>query len=150
MMSAVLVWMVVGIGLIIFELVITSVVAVFFGIGAIATAVLLQLGIIESSASQYLVFSVVSIASLLFARDKLASWFKGGTKGDGASETNFQSDIGERATALADFSNGAGRVTLNGVQWTAFCDEPVSEGDTVWVIANEGIQLTVSRTKPAQ
>lgn len=147
-MSAVLIWMVVGIGLIVFELMITSVIAVFFGIGAIVTAMLLQIGLIESATAQYLVFSVVSIGCLLLARDKMATWFKGSSKGDGASETNFQSDIGERAIVLADFSDGAGRVTLNGVQWTAFCDEPLCEGETVWVVANEGIQLSVSKQKP--
>lgn len=148
-MSAVLVWMVIGIGLIIFELVITNVIAVFFGIGAIVTSVALQLGLIESATSQYLMFSVISIASLLLARKKLSVWFKGDTKNQGDNESNFQSDIGARTTVIDDFDNGAGRVSLNGVQWSAYSDEPLKAGDTAWVIANEGIQLTVSRTKPA-
>lgn len=149
-MSAVLIWMIIGIGLIVFELVITSVIAVFFGIGAIITAISLQLGLIESATSQYLMFSVVSIASLLLARKKLAHWFKGDTKYSGANDSSFQSDIGERATVIDDFDNGAGRVLINGVQWTAFCDEPLRAGDTAWVIANDGIQLTVKPQKPIQ
>ncbi|MDX1492259.1 MAG: NfeD family protein [Pseudohongiellaceae bacterium] len=146
-MSMILVWMVIGIGLIIFELLITSVVAVFFGIGAIVTAILLQFGLIESSASQFMVFAIVSVASLLLARDKLANWFRGGTK-DKGGDSNFQSEIGERGTAIQDFANGAGRIRLNGVEWSAFCDEPLSEGETVWVVSNNGIQLTVSPKKP--
>lgn len=148
-MSAVLVWMVIGIGLIIFELVITNVIAVFFGIGAIVTSVALQLGLIESATSQYLMFSVISIASLLLARKKLSVWFKGDTKNQGDNESSFQTDIGARTTVIDDFDKGAGRVSLNGVQWSAYSDEPLKAGDTAWVIANEGIQLTVSRTKPA-
>jgi len=147
-MSAVLVWMVIGIGLIIFELVITNVIAVFFGIGAIVTSVALQLGLIESATSQYLVFSVTSIASLLLARKKLGNWFKGDTKNQGNNESSFQSDIGARTTVIDDFDNGAGRVLLNGVQWSAYCDEPLKAGDTAWVIANEGIQLTVASKQP--
>lgn len=149
-MSAVVIWMIIGIGLIIFELAITNVIAVFFGIGAIATSVALQLGLIESATAQYLVFSVVSIASLLLARKKLANWFKGGTNNRGQGESNFQTDIGARTTVIDDFSDGAGRVSLNGVQWSAYCDEALKAGDTAWVIANEGIQLTVASKKPAQ
>lgn len=146
-MSTAMWWMVIGIVLIVVELMITSVIAVFFGIAAIVTALLLQFGVIESLAMQYTVFAVVSIAALFFARGRLANWFKGHSKGGNVEKPSFQNDIGERVTVVDDFQRGAGKVILNGVRWNALSTEDLMAGETVWVIANEGIQLTVARDR---
>ena len=49
----------------------------------------------------------------------------------------------------SDFVAGAGRVVLNGVQWDAESADELKAGDVAWVIANQGIKLTVAATKPA-
>jgi inner membrane protein len=146
-MSAQVIWILLGVILIISELLATSVVAVFFGIAAIIVGLLMYLGAIESLATQFLVFGAVSFISLATARKEFKRWFKGYTADSSDGRPNFQHDIGERAVAVSDFHQGSGRVTLNGVRWTAYSDEDVKEGDTVWVIRNDGIQLTVSRQK---
>lgn len=148
-MSATLLWIVLGIVLIISELLATSVVAVFFGIAAIITGLLLHLGLIESVTTQFMVFGVLSLASLFWARDNLKRWFKGYTAHSGQSKPDFQHDIGARGVVVDDFVQGSGRITLNGVRWTAFSDEDLKSGDVVWVSGNNGIELTVSRKKPA-
>ena len=147
-MSAALIWIVVGLVLIVSELLLTSVVAVFFGIAAIITGLLLQLGIIESMAAQFTVFAVVSLASLLLARGKFQRWFRGYTADSSESKPDFQHDIGERGIVVDDFVQGIGRITLNGVRWKAFSDEALKAGDNVWVVSNNGIELTVTRHKP--
>jgi inner membrane protein len=147
-MSATLIWIVVGIVLIISELLLTSVIAVFFGIGAVVTGLLLQLGIIESMTTQFVVFGVVSLLSLFLARGKFERWFKGYTADKSEGQADFQHDIGARGTVVDDFAQGSGRITLNGVRWKAFSDEDLKSGDTVWVSSNNGIELTVSRNKP--
>ncbi len=146
-MSTAMWWMLIGILLIVIELMITSVIAVFFGIAAIVTALLLQLGLIESLAMQYMVFTVVSVATLFFARGRLANWFKGYSKDGKEEKPSFQNDIGERVIVVSDFQQGSGKVVLNGVRWNALSTEDLKAGETVWVIANEGIQLTVAREK---
>lgn len=147
-MSAALVWIIIGVVLIITELMATSIIAVFLGIGAIVTGLLLQAGIIESTAAQYLVFSIVSLIMLLTARGKMTRWFHGFTADRGEHGTVFTKDLGERVTVHSDFNQGAGRVILNGVQWDARSEEDLKQGDVAYVIKNEGIHLTVASRKP--
>lgn len=147
-MSATLLWIMLGIILIISELLMTSVVAVFFGIAAIVVGVLLQLGLIESVTTQFTVFGVVSLSSLFLARGKFKRWFKGYTADKSTGQADFQHDIGARGVVVDDFVQGSGRITLNGVRWTAFSDEDLKSGDVVWVSSNNGIELTVSRVNP--
>lgn len=147
-MSTAVVWIIVGVLLILTELMATSIVAVFLGIGAIVTGVLLYFGVIESFAAQAVVFGVVSLSSLVLARKRFKAIFGGFTADAGEQSTQFQRDIGERVTVLADFEQGAGRVTLNGVAWNAVSSDDLKAGEVAWVIANEGINLTVSRKAP--
>lgn len=147
-MSISLVWILVGLILIVSELLATSVIAVFFGIAAVVVGVLLQLGLIESMASQFTIFGVISLSTLLLARGKFQRWFKGYTADASEGKPDFQQDIGARGIVVDDFEHGSGRITINGVRWTAFCDEDLKSGDAVWVASNNGIELTVTRQKP--
>lgn len=143
-----IVWIVVGILLILSELLATSVVAVFIGLGALVTGILLWLGWIDSLTWQLLTFSIVSLGSLVLARRRLKAWFGGFTTDQGESHSAFRQDLGERVTVEQDFNQGAGRVILNGVAWDALSDDDLKAGDVAWVVANEGIRLTVSRQRP--
>lgn len=147
-MNIAIVWIIVGIALILSELLATSIIAVFIGIGAITTGILLWAGVIESLTWQMLVFGLVSLSTLLLARKRLKGWFVGGSVDQGAGSMDFQKDLGERVTVESDFNQGAGRVILNGVAWDALSDDDLKAGDVAWVVANEGIRLTVSRNKP--
>ncbi|PTY37890.1 peptidase [Saccharospirillum sp. MSK14-1] len=143
-----IIWIVVGILLILSELLATSVVAVFIGLGALVTGILLWLGWIDSLTWQLLTFSIVSLGSLVVARRRLKAWFGGFTTDQGESHSAFRQDLGERVTVEHDFNQGAGRVILNGVAWDALSDDDLKAGDVAWVVANEGIRLTVSRQRP--
>lgn len=147
-MSIAMMWIVAGIVLILSELLLTSVVAVFLGVGAIVTGLLVHWQIIDQSATQFAVFGVVSLVLLFTARGQIKRWFSGYSDADHEGKPNFQRDIGARVTVSHDFNHGAGRVTLNGVQWDAFSADELKAGDTAWVIANEGIQLTVAAQPP--
>lgn len=146
-MSIALIWIVVGVLLIVSELLLTSVVAVFLGVGAIVTGLLLHWGLIDDIAIQFAVFGTVSLVSLMLARGRIKQWFTGYTADNDEAKPNFQRDIGARVTVVKTFKHGAGRVLLNGVQWDAFSEDDLHEGDTAWVVANEGIQLTVQKQR---
>ncbi|MFG1495413.1 NfeD family protein [Saccharospirillum sp. HFRX-1] len=143
-----IIWIVVGILLILSELLATSVVAVFIGLGALVTGILMWLGWVDSLTWQLLTFSIVSLGSLVLARRRLKAWFGGFTTDQGESHSAFRQDLGERVTVENDFNQGAGRVILNGVAWDALSDDDLKAGDVAWVVANEGIRLTVSRQRP--
>ncbi|MCH8531134.1 MAG: NfeD family protein [Saccharospirillum sp.] len=147
-MSAALVWIIIGIVLILSELMATSIVAVFIGIGAIVTGVLLHFGLIDSLAMQLIVFGVTSLGSLIIARKRFKQMFGGFSMDQGEEHTKFRKDLGERVVVEKDFINGAGRVRLNGVEWDALSDDDLKTGDVAWVIANEGIRLSVVKERP--
>jgi hypothetical protein len=147
-MSIAMLWIIVGVLLILSELMATSIIAVFLGIGAIVVGLLLKLGWIESSSVQFLIFGLVSLALLLAARGHFKRWFTGYTADHDEQPSRLSEDIGNRVTVLADFQQGAGRVVLNGVQWDARSNEPLKAGEVAWVIANEGIHLIVSAQQP--
>ncbi|RUO38346.1 peptidase [Aliidiomarina shirensis] len=147
-MSAAVIWIIIGIILIITELLATSVVAVFLGIGAIVTGILLQFGLIESTTAQFLVFGLVSLIMLFTARGKLKRWFNGYIANKDEHGTVFTKDIGERVVVHQDFHQGTGRVVLNGVQWDARSEDDLKKGDIAYVVKNEGIHLTVTRKEP--
>lgn len=141
-------WIVAGIVLILSELLATSIVAVFFGIAAIIVGLLLNFGLIESYSLQFLLFGVLSLLLLFSARGRFKRWFVGYTADSGEHPSRLANDIGSRVTVYADFSQGAGRVVLNGVQWDAQSTDLLKAGDVAWVVANQGIKLVVSATKP--
>lgn len=146
-MSVALIWIIIGILLIISELLLTSIVAVFIGLGALLTGLLLHWGVIEDYSTQFAIFGISSLVLLLVARGRLKAWFIGYTADTDPAKPNFQRDIGARVKVVKTFQHGAGRVLLNGVQWDAFSEDELKEGDTAWVVANKGIQLTVQKER---
>lgn len=141
-------WLIAGIALILSELLATSVIAVFFGLGALAVAAGLYLGIIASLTSQFWVFSLVSLACLLVARKKLKSIFVGASQGKQANNQIAQLNLGQRVKVLEDFTQGQGRVELNGAHWTATSQEPLAKGQVAYILNNDGILLHLSATPP--
>lgn len=143
-----LIWIVVGILLVISELLATSVIAVFIGFGAIVTGILIQLNVLETAASQYLVFGGVSLFSLLIARKKLKELFVGRLADPKKNSQQFQKQLGERVTVSQSFQQGRGRVLLNGVQWSARSQDPLVVDEVAWVVNHDGITLDVQKEKP--
>lgn len=148
-MTPPLIWIILGLFLILTELVATSIIAVFLGIGALATGGLLYLGLISTPTLQLLVFSAISLLSLLIARRRLKAFFVGKTIEKNQPSNFLQQAVGQRVEVVATFQQGAGRVKLNGVQWTAYSDEALNQGDTAWITHNEGIELYVASKKPS-
>jgi|SRR5690554_861930 len=147
-MATGIIWIIVGILLVLSELLATSIVAVFIGVGAIVTGILLQTGIIESQTAQFIVFGCVSLGSLLLVRKRCKKWFVGFTTDQSSEQQQFHQSIGDRVVVKTAFNQGHGRVVLNGVQWDARSEDELAAGDVAWVIKNDGITIHVSRNKP--
>lgn len=139
-----LIWIAIGILLILSELLATSIMAVFIGLGAVLTGILLHLGWIDSLSVQLLVFSALSLLTLLLARRKLKAMFVGNVRHPNRHSNDFQQDIGQRVIVVNDFTDGTGRVELNGVHWDAYSKDALKKGDVAWVTHNQGIELYVS------
>jgi membrane protein implicated in regulation of membrane protease activity len=143
-------WLILGALLILSEFFLTGIVAVFFGIGAILVGILTAIGLIDSLPEQITVFTVLSIAALLFARERIRVWFRGKVSERWDGDKDLLYSRGERATVSRDFVDGIGKVRLSGTDWTAESDEPgLSKGATVWITGHRGITLMVSSERPA-
>lgn len=150
-MDTPMLWVLFGLILILSELLATSVIAVFFGIAAVVVGLLLWAGIIESWEMQFFLFGSISLLLWFTARKRLKRLFVGDVVEQTDKHQTFRDNLGQRAVAVTDFVHGQGRVRLNGVAWQAESlpeDAAIGEGDQVWIIANDGIQLTVSKTPP--
>jgi membrane protein implicated in regulation of membrane protease activity len=87
----------------------------FFGVGALVVGVLVGLGVGVPPWAQWLIFSLVSVVSLLLFRSRLLAWF-----GHGEPGRRLDTLENEVATPLEDLAPGAvGKAELRGTSWTA-------------------------------
>jgi len=142
-------WLILGALLILSEFFLTGIVAVFFGIGAVLVGLLTAIGLIDSLPEQITVFSVLSIAALLFARERIKVWFRGSVSERWDGDQDLLHSRGERATVSRNFVDGVGQVRLSGTDWKAESDDPdLTKGDTVWITGHRGITLLVAAQRP--
>ncbi|CRI67382.1 conserved membrane hypothetical protein [Thiocapsa sp. KS1] len=140
-------WTLIGVLLILSELALPGVIAVFFGLAALLIGLLLYLDVPIDPPAQILLFGVLGAALLLLARNRLKPWFRGQEDtGGGGSEVLPQ---GTRALAQTDFARGAGVVSLNGVRWNAESPDIIRAGDPVWLVGRRGLVLKVTATPPS-
>ncbi len=142
-------WLILGALLILSEFFMTGLVAIFFGVGAMAVGVLVAMGLLSGLAEQILVFALLSVAALLFARERIKIWFRGRVSERWDGDRNLIASRGQRVTVTRGFVEGEGRVRLSGAEWRAeSIDGDHAEGATVWVVGNQGIVLRVSGQRP--
>ncbi|WP_111640752.1 NfeD family protein [Marinimicrobium alkaliphilum] len=141
-------WILIGLVLLISELFAPGLIAIFFGIGALIVGLLVAVGVLDSLASQLVVFSLLSLAALFGLRRQCKRWMHGGVFGRSSKNLDDTGFVGTRVKVLSDFVQGTGTVQLHGAKWDAESDEPLKAGDAAWVLRNKGIQLTVSGQAP--
>lgn len=145
-------WLILGALLVLSEFFVTGIVAVFFGVGALLVGLATMFGLLSSAPEQIVLFAILSLASLLLAREKVKVWFHGNVSDRWDGDKNLIEARGQRVTVTADFVDGLGRVRLSGVEWKAELDDEataLAAGDTAWVIGHRGITLKVSGQRPA-
>ena len=140
--SPAIVWAIIGLALILAELATLSFVLMFFGIGALFTALLTWLGVTDSLTSQLIVFVVVSTALFAAFRRILKNLFH--VKGEVTAE-----HIGQRCRVVKEIpaNGGEGNVEYRSSIWIAFSDsrEPIPAGTDAEVTDVDGTRLKVRR-----
>lgn len=137
-------WLLLGLALLISEFFVPGLVAVFFGIGALAVGLLTLFGVIDSLAAQLLCFALISLAALFGLRRHCTRWLKGAVAGRTEQDLDNEGLLNQRVVVLTDFVDGIGDVQLNGAKWDAESIEPLCAGDSAWVVGFSGIVLKVS------
>ena len=135
-------WIVVGLILIALEMAASGgFYVIFFGIAAIAIGALHVLDLAGPLWFQFLLFSVISIGSLLFFRRPFMRWMQLDKPG-----SDVDSMIGETAVPLEDIEAGAvGRAELRGTVWSARnqAGAPVRKGQRCTVVAVDRLMIFV-------
>ena len=112
----------------------------FFGLGAIAVGLLAAFESAGPTWFQFVLFSIISVLSLLFFRKKLLELTRG------PSTDRVDTYIGETAVALEDISvNGIGKTEMRGTPWNTrnLSGRPLTRGERCKVERVEGLTLFV-------
>ena len=144
-LNPVFVWAIIGLLLVGSEFFVPGVVIIFFGIGALFTAILSAIipGLRPSIAFQILIWLGASGLSLAFLRRYLSRIFKGKTLIDDGSGAS-----GKTAGVIEAISpEKPGRVRFEGTTWKAQSyTETFKPGDTVEILKQEGLTLIVTKS----
>jgi len=110
-------WVILGLSLVAAEVILpTDFFFLFFGFAALVVGALAGIGAVDSAPLQWLLFSVIAAAALIFFRGPLLARFKG-TAREGQ---DVDSMVGETAVALENIpSGGIGKAELRGSTWNA-------------------------------
>jgi inner membrane protein len=114
---------------------------IFFAVSALLIGVLDVLGVLESDALQWGLFSVLSLACLAFFRKPLLERMNEGQRPD-----TVDSLVGELAVASAQIASGQhGRGEVRGTTWTVRNVDaaPVEPGERCRVVAVQGLELDI-------
>lgn len=134
-------WYLAGVILMLLELAVPGTFVVWFGLGALATGFITELFGGLFWPVQFLLFSALSILSLLSGRRfiKRAAPSKNGTLNQ-----RLKRYLGRQARLKTSIENGAGRIRLDGTYWTVKGpDLPV--GTIVEIVGVEGSTLVVAK-----
>ena len=112
----------------------------FFGLGAIAVGLLAAFEAAGPIWFQFVLFSIISVLSLWFFREKLLELTRG------ASTDRVDTYIGETAVILEDISiNGIGKAEMRGTPWNTrnVSGRPLTRGERCKVERLEGLTIFV-------
>lgn len=136
--SWVTIWLLFGIGLIVLELVLTSFISLFFGIGALITSLALSLGLPDTGWPVWTVFILSSVVLLFGTRARFKQYFVGDEEGPEYSELDA-SYLGQRVRYVSGFTEtdpGEGLVEFRGSNWRARTERAPLDHSGHWVIVN--------------
>ena len=138
-------WMLFGFGLLAVEMFTPGLFYFFFfGVGAILVGALVSLGVDASVSLQWLLFSIFSVATLLFFRQKLVALLD--RRNINVRTGDLDSIVGEVMTLAEDLApNAAGKAEGRGSLWTVVNGgaEPLRKGQRCRVYQMEGLTLWV-------
>ncbi len=134
-------WLAAGLVLVVAELATPGgFVIIFFGIGALAVGALSLLGVVTNVPLQFLLFSVLSVASLAILRGRLQSRIQTPPSSNVDSLVGVVAMVQERMAPRA-----IGRVEVRGSMWAArnTSDITLDPGQRARVAAVDGLTLAV-------
>jgi inner membrane protein len=134
------IWLVIGFILMAVEMMHMGLFLIFAGFAAVLVGVLSRLGLAGPEWRQWLLFSVISVISILLFRRPLLRYFRFN------ESRSVDTMIGETAKALETMAvNGRGKAELRGSIWNAVNvgHQPLGSGEYCRVEEVDGITIKV-------
>jgi hypothetical protein len=135
------IWLLVGLLLFLAELLTPGgFYIIFFGVGAVIVGVLAGLQFAGPTWFQFILFSIISVASLWLFREKLLQLTRARTT------EPVDNLVGETAVLLEDISaHGIGKAEMRGTSWNTrnLGDKPLERGQRCKVERVEGLTIFV-------
>lgn len=148
-MTVAQIWLLLGILLAVSEFAVPGLVIVFFGIGALVTALVTWVAE-PDLVWQIAIFAVASVGTLVLGRRCCRGLLHGQTfrRAAPAEDIETASDALIGATGRVTGAirpPESGRVAVRGSDWSATADEPLEPGTTVRVVSRDGIVIHVKQ-----
>ena len=143
-LSAGWIWMYVGAGLMLAEILTPGFVMFFFGLSAATVGALVLLlpdPFNPSLMWQLVLFSLFSLIYLVTLRRYVKNVFLGNNGKGCALADEFVGRIGEAKTGIS--AGVPGRVIIGDAEWDAISDAPIAPGSSVRVVSRKNLTLTV-------
>lgn len=132
------IWLALGVGLLIVEVLTGTLSFVFFALAAFVVGATRYFFGIDNWAQESVIFAVVGLTSLFLLRKKLVSVFHAKRAGD------YQGDMHQEVVLTQVIPAGeSGSVDYQGSVWTAINDSAVEMkiGDKASIVRTEGVKL---------
>lgn len=127
-----LIWLAIGVGFIIAELMAPGFIVIFFGIGALIAGATAFFG--STLQIQLVVFGVSSLVLLLLLRRYMASVFQGSAEAETAEEEDTA--VGASAEVVEPIvPPRSGRIKYQGTFWAAESAQSIDAGDMVRIVS---------------
>ncbi|MCK4344327.1 MAG: NfeD family protein [Bacteroidales bacterium] len=145
LLTAPVIWFLIGLVFLLLELVVPGLVIIFFGVGAWITAICCLFLDIDINI-QILIFTIFSVIALALLRNYLKRrFFKEDENQEGSLNEEF---IGKTATVESEIQPGKqGKVKFKGTQWKAISKQHIEKSSQVKIIGKESITLIVEPIK---
>ncbi len=142
-----IVWFLIGLLLIIAEFASPGLIIIYFGLGAIFTAICCLLFNISLN-FQITLFVGFSVISLLLTRHFMKKVFTGNKFGE-TEGFDVQSEyVGHSGVAITDIAGGGeGKIEFQGTDWRATSDDAIEKGSRVVIIGHKNLTLKVKTDK---
>ena len=137
------IWMYVGAGMMLAEILTPGFVMFFFGLSAATVGLLVLLlppSFNPSLMWQLALFSLFSLIYLVTLRRYVKNVFLGDNGKSRALADEFAGRLGE---AVTDISSMQGRVSVGDAEWSAVSEAPIAAGAKVRVVSRKNLTLTV-------
>lgn len=137
------IWLLVGVALVLSEFAAPGVILVFFGSGALLTAITTWAGLTPGIGSQAAVFAVSSLVLLFGLRRYVKTWFVGDSETIAAEcDDDFTGREARVITALPG-QGGDGMVEIKGANWKARSQLAIPAGAIAIIERRDGLTFHV-------